>query len=139
MTDVAVVTAKVAAIFPQNAEIIDFIAAEAITKGQAVYQTSAGKAGICDADVAGKGQFRGIALNSSNAGGAVSVLKRGHIAGFTISQAYDAPFYVSIVAGAIADAAGVIPTPVGRVVAMPDKALTKVLYVDADWVRTWAS
>ena len=138
MADITVTAAKVAPVFPEKAEIFDMIAVEAITKGQAVYQTTAGKAGVADANASGKQQFRGIALNAAAAGSAVSVLKKGHVSGFTLSGNYDSLAYLSDTAGALADAAGTMTVNCGRVMALTDKDLTKVLYVDADWLRAWS-
>ncbi len=137
MADIALTAARIAVVFPEQAEIYDMIAAVALTKGQAVYQNSSGKAAVADANAgSGAEDFLGIALNAAGAGGAVSILKRGHVAGFTISQAYDAPIYLSDTAGALADAPSATnPIPVGRVVPLTDgPTLTKVLYVNAAWV-----
>lgn len=139
MADIALTAAQIASVFPEKSEIFDMIAAETITKGQAVYQTSAGKAGLADADAAGKLQFRGIAMNGAAAGRPVSVCKKGHLYGFTISGlAYDAPVFLSNTAGALADAAGGTSINCGRVMPLTDKDLTKVLYIEADYLRTWA-
>lgn len=139
MADIALTANRVQVIFPDKAEIFDFIAVEAITKGQAVYQTTAGKVGVADANAAGKQQFRGIALNSASAGRAVSVLKKGHVAGFTVSGVNgDAPLYLSDTAGSLSDTVGTMTVNVGRVVGLTDKDNTRVAYIDADWLRTWA-
>ena len=71
MADITVTAAKVAVVHPHNAEIYDFIASEAISAGQAVYQLSTGKVGVADANGAGKQQFRGIALKSVGPGQAL--------------------------------------------------------------------
>lgn len=136
MSDLTLTTAQIAPVFPADAEIFDLIAAVAITAGQAVYQTTAGKAALADADAgSGAEQFRGIALNNAGAGQAVSILKRGHLYGFTISGlAYDGAAWLSNTAGALADApSSANPVRAGRVVALSDANLTKVLYVDAQW------
>lgn len=139
MADIALTAAQIAVVFPRWAEIHDFVAAEAITKGQALYQLSTGKVGVADANAAGKQQFRGIALNKAGAGQAVSVLKKGHVAGFTVSGLNaDAQAFLSDTAGALADAAGTLSVAAGRVVSLPDSDQTKVLYIDADWLRQWA-
>ena len=139
MADIALTAAQVAACYPEKAEIIDMIAVEAITQGQAVYQTTAGKAGVADANGAGKQQFRGIALNAAGAGQAVSVLKNGHCYGFTVSSLNgDALLYLSDTAGALADANGTMTVDCGRVTCLPDGNLTKVVYVAADWLRAWS-
>lgn len=139
MTDIAVTAAKVGLVFPNNAEVYDFIAAAAITAGQAVYLNSDGKVDLADANGSGTLQFRGVALKSVGAGQAVSVCKRGHLYGYTVSGlAYDARVYVSNTAGALADAGGGTTVGVGRVVPLSDSSLTKVVYVEADWLRDWS-
>jgi hypothetical protein len=138
MADIALTATQIAPVFLEKAEIIDMIAAEKITKGQTVYTTSVGKAGLADADAAGKEQFRGIALNPAEVGRPVSVLKRGAMYGFTISGLTpDAVLYLSNTAGALADAAGGKSVICGRVMVLTDKAATKVLYIEADWLRAW--
>lgn len=139
MTDIALTAAQIAPVYPEKAEILDFIAAATITAGQALYQTSAGKVNLADGNGSGTLQFRGIALNGGGAGQAISVLKKGHCYGFTVSSvAYDAPLYLSDTAGALGDSAGSTSVNCGRVVAIPDGSLTKVVYIDADYLRTWA-
>lgn len=139
MADIALVAAKIAVVYPEEAEIYDFIAAATITAGQAVFIDSNGKVDLADANAAGKEQFRGIALNGGGAGQAISVLKRGHIAGFTVaSLAYDAILYLSDTAGAMADAAsGTKTVRCGRIVPLSDASLTKVTYITADWLTNW--
>jgi hypothetical protein len=141
MTDIALTAAQIGVVFPSNCEIIDLIAAEAITKGQAVYQNSSGKAALADADGSGTRQFRGIALKAAAAGQPVSILKRGHVYGFTVSGLNaDVPLYLSNTAGALADAGSSGGTTViaGIVTCLTDKALTKVAYIDAQWSQVWA-
>lgn len=140
MADITVTAAKVALVKPQEAEIFDMIAGEAITAGQAVYlDGTTRKALIADANVAGKQQFRGIAMKTVGAGQAVSVLKKGLVEGFDLSGlAGDAIAYLSDTAGALADAASVTKTVnCGRVVALTDANLSKVMYIEADWLRAW--
>ena len=140
MADIVVTAARVAPIWPNKCEIYSYEAAETITKGQALYFTSAGKVGVADANASGKQQFRGIALNGGGAGQTIDLLKKGAVAGYTVtSQAYDAPLYQSDTVGAMADAAGTMSVNVGRVIPMNDSGtLTKVVYIDADWLRVWS-
>lgn len=139
MAVISVTAAQVAPIYPDLAEIYDVIPAAAVTAGQAAYQANTGKFGVADANAAGLQQFRGIFLSTKGANQAVSLLKRGHVGGFDVSaMAYDAPIYLSDTAGALDTAAGTLAVQVGRVVAMPDDPKTKVVYIDADWLRTWA-
>lgn len=139
MADITCTAAKVAVVNPHNAEIYDFIATEAITAGQAVYQLTTGKVGVADANAAGKEQFRGIALKTVGAGQAVSVLKKGMVEGYTLTSLNrDAAVYLSDTAGSLADTASATKTVnCGRVVSLSDANLTKVLYIYADWLRTW--
>jgi hypothetical protein len=53
MATIAVTAAQVGACFPDKAEIVDLIAAAAITAGQAVYQDTNGKANVADANASG--------------------------------------------------------------------------------------
>ena len=133
MADITCTAAQVAAVYPDEAEIFDFVAGEAITAGSPIYINSSGKAGVADANGSGTDTFRGIALRTVGAGQGVSVLKRGHIYGYTLSGAYDSLVYVSNTAGSLADAAGSTSLIVGRVVPLSDGSLTKVLYVQASW------
>ena len=134
MADLAVTAAEVGLVDPLKAEVHSGLAAEAITKGQAVYQTSTGTFGVADANVAGKQQVRGVALEDAAAGQAVDLVKRGLVYGFTLtSQNHDTPVYLSDTAGALADAAGTLAVPCGLVVALADKAKTKVLWLECRW------
>lgn len=132
MGDIAVSAAKVAAIFPEKAEIFDGIAGVTITAGQAVYLIAAsGKLGLADEDASAEASYVfGIALNGGGAGQAISVLRRGHVGGFTVSGLnYALPVSLSANAGALLDT-GATTNIVGRVVPLSDASLTKVLFVD---------
>jgi len=139
MADLIVTAAQIAPVFPLKAEIHDYLAAETIAKGQAVYFTASGRVGVADANAAGRQQFRGIALNGAGAGQAVSVLHRGHVYGFGIASLNaDAYAYLSDTAGALADAPGALNVRVGRVVALADAAGSKILFIDVSWLSTWS-
>lgn len=138
MADLTVTAAKVAPLNPLQSEFITFIAASAITAGQPCYQTSAGKAAPADANAAGLQQVRGIAVNAAAAGQPVDLIVKGLLGGFTISQAYDTRIFVSDTVGALADAAGTMSVPVGRVVGLTDKAITKAQFVDISYAAQWA-
>lgn len=140
MTAVALTAAQIGRVHPQSDEVYDFVAAATITAGQAVYLTSAGTVDLADANGSGTLQFRGIALNGAGAGQALTVLKRGMLYGFTVSGlTYDDPIYLSNTAGGLDTSAGGTSIIVGRIVSLPDApTFTKVLYVTADWLRTWA-
>lgn len=144
MTDLTVTAALVAPIFDLRgkAEIYDFIAAEDIDPGEALYINSSGDVALADADLGGAGgaacQFRGIALTEAGTGQAVSMLMHGPISGFTLTTpAYDDVIYLSATAGALsAEAPGTNNVIVGRVFPLSDTDTsgnpTKVLFIDVD-------
>ncbi len=138
MADIAVTAAKVGLVDPAKATVRSYIATETITKGQAVYITTAGKVGVADANDAGKQQFRGIALNGGGAGQAIDVCHEGELYGFTLAGNADSLAYLSNTAGALADAAGTMTVVCGRVVCLADKDLTKVLRVFVQWEAQWS-
>lgn len=141
MTVITLTAAKVAAAHPQHAELYPAIPGEAVTKGLALYRIAAtGKYGIADANVSGKQQFRGVAVEAGGADQGISILKRGALFGYDLSGlAYDDPVYLSDTAGAFDTAAGTLSVICGRVIALTDKGIrTKVLYIEADWLRAWA-
>lgn len=139
MTAIAVTAAQVGRVRPEDDEVIDMVVAEAVTAGQAIYQTTAAKAGVADANASGKQQFRGIALMTRAAGDPrpIPVLKRGMVWGFGVSALNgDAPLYLSDTAGALDDGAGTMTVICGRVTALTNGV--KVAYIDADWTRIWS-
>lgn len=139
MADLTVTAAQVAPVDPLKADIRSYIAAETITKGQAVYILTNGKVGVADANAAGKQQCRGVALNGGGSGQAIDVLHQGDCYGFTVSGLNAMAFaYLSDTAGALADAAGTMEVRVGRVRCLADKDATKVLYVFPYWHTNWA-
>lgn len=129
MADLVSTAASIGSTNLQAAQTFSMIAAAAITAGQVVYRDATGKADLADASAAGTAGARGIALKTVAAGEAVTVLAEGEVEGYTISQAYDAPIFLSDTAGALADAAGTVSVAVGNVSAITDKDATKVLYV----------
>ena len=138
MADISIETGRsVNPLYVEKAEIYDFVQAETLAVGDVVYLNTAGKVGKADADAAGKLQARGIVVHKI--GNTVSIMKKGWLAGFDLSGvAYDGILYLSNTAGKMADAGGGTTVICGRVSSIPDNPLTKVLYVDFDWVRTWA-
>ena len=136
--EITVTAAKVGVVFPETAEIYNVKLAEAVTKGQALYQTVSGTYGIAQADTLAKRQFRGIALEAANSGEGISMLKQGILAGYTLAT-YEDEVYLSDTAGALSTVPGTLLVKCGRVVSLADPALTEVLYVEADWLREWGS
>jgi len=135
--ELTLTAAKIAAIYPDKCEIVDIIAAAAVTAGQAIYFDTTGKGNVADANGSGTLQFRGLALRAAGIGQVFPLLKRGHCEGFAVSAVNcDSALYLSDTAGSIATSAGSTSINVGRVVAMPEG--TRVVYIEADWLRTWA-
>ncbi len=139
MADLALTAAQIAVAHPSSAKIFAFIAAETITAGQICYVDTAGKLAAADANAAGEQQARVMALNGAGAGQAVDGLKEGHVYGFTISQAYDAPIFLSDTVGLLADAAGTLEVPMGIVTSLTNgSTITKILYFSARWRADYA-
>jgi hypothetical protein len=134
MSDIALdTTRELNVVFAETAEIRDFREAETLAIGDVVYLSSTGKVAKADANAAGKQQARGIVVKRQ--GTTVSVMKRGYLGGFDIAGlAYDAQVFLSDTAGKLADAAGTLPVPCGRVSCYTNDSLTKILYVNFDWV-----
>lgn len=128
MGDITATASQVAAVKPHDAEIHDFIAAEAITAGAPVYLNTNGKVANADGDAGGKTIPLGIALATVGTGQVVSVIKRGHVSGYDLSGlGYGDAVYLSATTGSTTSASGC--ATIGHVQPMPDKALTKALYV----------
>lgn len=139
MADLALTAAQIGVVFPRVANIFPFVAAETITAGQICFVDTAGKLQLADANAGGEQQARVLALNGGGAGQAIDGLKEGHVHGFTITQAYDAPIFLSDTVGVLADAAGTLEVPLGIVAPLTDgSTITKVLYFSARWRADYA-
>ena len=134
MADLALTADEIAIVFPEKAERYQMTLAETVTAGQTLFQNTSGKMELADANAAGEQQTRALALADGGSGEVISVLRRGHVFGFTITQAYDAPIFQSDTTGALADAAGTLAVPVGIIDGIDQGGtITKVLYFDARW------
>jgi len=134
MADIVVTAAKVAPVFPDNAEIYSGVCAVTVTAGQAVYFNSDGKLALSDGSAAGTAVCAGIALEGGGAGQAVSILKRGHVYGFTVSSLDPHnSLWISDTAGALGSSAddATSDTIVGHTEPLSDSSYTDVVYVDA--------
>ncbi len=132
MTDLLVTEKQVAPVFPQKAEIYSFIASEALKAGDVVYLVaSTGKVAKADANGSGgENDFLGVAMQTVGAGQVVSILTRGHVAGFDVSGLdYGATVYLSDTAGLLADSAGTTVLLAGCVLPLSDKDRTKILFI----------
>jgi hypothetical protein len=111
------------------------IAAEAIVAGAPVRkETSTGKFTNANGTTAAEARVYGIAKESVAAGMPVTAIRLGVLDGFTFSQNYDAPIYLSDTDGRLADAAGTVSAPIGRIIAGTATTLgtayDKILFVD---------
>lgn len=139
MTVLALTAAQIAPVFPSIANIFPYVAAETITAGEVCFVDTNGKLQLADANAAGEQQARVLALNGAGAGQAVDGLKEGHVYGFTITQAYDAPVFLSDTVGDLDDAAGTLEVPLGIVAPLTDgSTITKVIYFSARWRADYA-
>jgi hypothetical protein len=131
----SVTSSRVSPVYPQTAEIYDFVAGAALAPGDAVrLDATTGKAVLANAASAANSGFRGLALNSAGAGQGVSVLKRGHVYGFDLAALnYGALVYLDNASGDLGNAAGTVSVVVGSVAALPDDARTRAIYIDAAW------
>lgn len=134
MTAIVVTAAKVAANLSTSTR--SYKAAETITAGQAVYKLAAGTVGVADANASGKQQYRGIALGNATIGEACLVAFFGPVEGFTLAGNVDTLVYLSDTAGELADSAGTMTVPVGRVEMRDDG--TKFLFTDVNWLAAWS-
>lgn len=140
MADIALTTAQVRPINPAESEFFNALSAVALIKGDIVYFDTAGKANLADGSAAGTANARGVAMDTVGANQAVSILKRGLCAGFTVAALNgDVQVFISDTARKLADAAGTVAVPAGRVQIMNDNPdLTKVIYFDFDWLTAYA-
>ncbi len=134
MADLVYTSTKVGNASPVGqSEVWDLIAGVVIEAGQGLYINSSGFAELGDASAAGTAVCVGVALNDAQVGQAVAVLHKGFIEGFTLSGAYNTLIFVSDTAGDLADAAGTVTAPVGRVVATSESTPSKLLYIDCGY------
>jgi len=132
MGDLTVTAAQVGACDPEKAEIVPGVAGVAIGAGEALYQIAAsGKLGLADEDASAEASHVwGVALESVGAGQGLSVLRKGAMYGFTLTGLnYGVACSLSNNPGALLDT-GATTNIVGRVMALSDANLTKVLYID---------
>lgn len=138
MADIAVTAARVAPVNETEYEAKTYRAAAAITAGQLLYQDTNGRAALARANATGTIQsLIGIALNDAAAGRPVVALRRGSVAGFTLSVNPGVPVFASsATAGALGDAVttgtGNFVAPVGVVdtITEADGTIVKVLFVE---------
>lgn len=141
MADLTVTEARLRPLEVIEAELHPMIAAEAITKGQVVYQNANGQAARAQANAVGTAKAVGIATSTAPAGGSVDVLFHGRLAGYDLTgTAPGTVVYVSAgTAGAVNNAApatvGQVVTPIGTVMVMSDRGATRFLFVDVDHTR----
>jgi len=136
--EITVTAAHVAPVYRGMCEIFPGVMSVAVTKGQALYQTTAGTMALADASASPSTQVIGIALEAKNAGEVVSILKKGWLTGFTLGT-YEDYVYLSDTAGALSTVVGTVHVTVGKVMCLADRDLTEVLYFEAQPNRSWGS
>jgi hypothetical protein len=135
--NITVTAAQVGVAFPEKAEVYTFKTGVTVTAGQVVaLATGTGLLALADSDAGSDlEEALGIALDGGAAGAAISVCKKGTLYGFTVSSlAYGAWVWVSATAGALYDTTAGTANQCGKVVPLSDKDLTKVLYVEFNWM-----
>ena len=115
MADIAVATAGRIHIV-ESIQQKTLVATEAIVAGAPVRIHSDGKWTNANGTSTTENDLWGIAVASVAAGAPVTAVRRGILDGFTFSQAYNAPIYVSDTDGRLGDTAGTASKLVGRVV-----------------------
>lgn len=121
MADIALVTAGRVHLVEAigHGQQRSLISGELIVAGAPVYiDPTTGRVFNSDANVAGKNVVYGIAsIGVGSAGLAVTVIKVGTLDGYNLDAVpFGASIFVSDTAGRLADAAGTLSLPVGRVV-----------------------
>lgn len=140
MADISLTTADSVDVIENWEPLPSYRAAEDITAGAPITFNSSGDWVNSDANgTTSLLTVRAIALKTVKAGQALTGMKRGILGGFALtSQAYMASIYASNTVGRLADAAGGLSMPIGRVMpacAVPPitTAPDKVLCVDISW------
>jgi L-ascorbate metabolism protein UlaG (beta-lactamase superfamily) len=134
MADLTVTAAQLRIIESIEARLIPMIANVAITKGQAVYRLSTGKAGLARANSASTSKVVGIATTDAAAGSAFEALYHGRLAGYTLGDPGTTVYLSTDTAGALQDdltvTVGEVVVPIGTVHTMTDGSSTEFLFVD---------
>lgn len=134
MADFTRTAAQVAAVFLQEAEIVNVEASVTIAAGELCTIGTDGKLDLCDGSTGGDAlSARGIALKGGGSGDVLPILKRGGLEGFDVSGSDgDAPVYASANTGELADAAAAVDFQVGVVYLIPGTT-SKIIYIDIPW------
>lgn len=146
MAAITVTAAQVAPV-KEEWECDTFVAATAIAPGQFCYINTGGSADLALAETSGGSTsvVKGMAMASAAAGQAVTLLKRGVVAGFTLGTAlaYGAPLYLSSgTAGQVVDAQpgnGTAKVPLGRVTTLSDYQKTRLFEIDIQTTQIYGT
>lgn len=140
--EIALTTAQIALVDPLKADVKTYIAASAITKGEAVAINTDGKVVPADASSGGAHliQFRGIALNAAAANAPCDVCHEGEMYGFTVSAlSVGDILYLSNTVGDLSTVAGDVNVKCGVVSVLNDvPTFTKVARIVTTWTTVWA-
>jgi hypothetical protein len=134
--DIVVTAAKVAA--QPDTITRSYIAAVALTAGEAVYCLAAGTVGLCESSTAAPVRtFFGIVLETVGAGSAVTVAHEGIVDGFDVSGSNGgALLYTSATGGNVSDATTGADCKVGKVIVRSDG--TKTIFFKTNWLANIA-
>lgn len=134
MADIAVTDANVRIIESIEARLIPMVASVAITRGTAVYRTTAGLAAPARANAVATAKVVGIATTTAAAGTTFEALYHGRLAGYTLGDPGSTVHLSVATAGKLADARATdqnnVVVPIGTVHTMTDGTSTKYLFVD---------
>lgn len=136
MADLTVTAAQLRIMESIEARLIPMIADTAITKGQAVYRKSTGRAGLAKADDVATAKVVGIATTDAAAGTAFEALYHGRMVGFGLGSVNPGvTLYLSKdnAGGIVATAPSAdtqVAFPLGTVHTMTDGVGTKFVFFD---------
>lgn len=131
MADIAVATAGKIHIVGAPNQQLTLKSGEAIVAGAPVRINTSGLFVNGNGTDATESAVYGIATASVASGFAVTAVRKGILDGFTFSQAYNAPIYVSDTDARLGDAAGTVSIKVGRVIpGTASDTPDKLLFVD---------
>lgn len=136
MANLTVTPARLRFMESIEARLIPMIADVAIAKGQPVYRTASGRAGVARANAVGTAKVVGVATTDCVAGRAFEALYHGRMVGYDLAGTDPSTtVYLSAsTAGAVDDAAvtgiGNVVAPIGTVHTMTDASSTRFIFFD---------
>lgn len=126
---------------PEMSEAYDTETDGTVTNGQPVYiDPTTGQAVPASAAAAATAQFVGVAVGNPHGRKGRTVLTRGRISGYDLTGLnFGDVVYLSDTAGMLADAAGTVNVPVGKVFQIAEAGNpTKCIFIDANMTEAYA-